>query len=141
MDERKVIRCSHCKLNQFETKSGFCRKCSWPLPGMEKEEEVREPVKIEVWRPPVKPEIPVQWGKRELEPCLAHIKTVIRLVRSMQGMSQRDLAQKILVPRTYISKIENGKAIPTISSFKRFALAFHLPPARLLEFAEALVEA
>lgn len=31
-DNRVVIRCSHCHLNQFETKSGLCRKCHKSLP-------------------------------------------------------------------------------------------------------------
>lgn len=136
MDERKVIRCSHCKLNQFETKSGFCRKCAWPL----QVEEEREPVKIEVYRP--KPRVANHFESgRDVEASLLRLRTVIRLVRMTQELSQKDLAKKILVPRTYVSKIENGKAIPTLSSLKRFALAFHLPVYRLMEFAEALTEA
>ncbi len=36
------------------------------------------------------------------------------------------------VPRTYISKIENGKAIPTLSSLARLAAALEAPISDLL---------
>jgi transcriptional regulator with XRE-family HTH domain len=38
-------------------------------------------------------------------------------------MSQRQLALRMNVPRTYVSKIENEKATPTLSSLARLASA------------------
>jgi DNA-binding transcriptional regulator YiaG len=43
---------------------------------------------------------------------LAH---AIRSLRLRNGLSQRQLALRMAVPRTYVSKIENEKATPTLS--------------------------
>jgi len=40
----------------------------------------------------------------------------VRDIRKARHLSQRQLAGRMQVPRTYISKIENGKAIPTLGS-------------------------
>ncbi|MGA9062037.1 MAG: helix-turn-helix transcriptional regulator [Terracidiphilus sp.] len=47
----------------------------------------------------------------------------VREMRRARHLSQRQLAGRMLVPRTYISKIENGKAIPTLGSLERLATA------------------
>lgn len=44
-------------------------------------------------------------------------------LRKAKKMSQRALAARMDVPRTYISKIENHKAVPTMSSLERIASA------------------
>ena len=43
----------------------------------------------------------------------------VREMRRARHLSQRQLAGRMQVPRTYISKIENGKAIPTLGSLER----------------------
>ena len=47
----------------------------------------------------------------------------VREIRRARHLSQRQLAGRMQVPRTYISKIENGKAIPTLGSLERLAAA------------------
>lgn len=47
----------------------------------------------------------------------------VREMRRTRHLSQRQLAGRMQVPRTYISKIENGKAIPTLGSLERLANA------------------
>ncbi len=47
----------------------------------------------------------------------------VREIRRARHLSQRQLAGRMQVPRTYISKIENGKAIPTLGSLERLAKA------------------
>jgi len=47
----------------------------------------------------------------------------VRDLRHVRNLSQRQLAARMGVPRTYISKIENGKAMPTLSSLDRLARA------------------
>jgi transcriptional regulator with XRE-family HTH domain len=51
------------------------------------------------------------------------IATAIRSLRHRIGLSQRQLALRMSVPRTYVSKIENEKATPTLSSLARLARA------------------
>ncbi len=47
----------------------------------------------------------------------------VRELRKERGMTQRELARRMEVPRTYISKIEMSKAIPTLASLDRIASA------------------
>ncbi len=49
------------------------------------------------------------------------VATAIRNLRQRAGLSQRQLAMRMSVPRTYVSKIENEKATPTLSSLERLA--------------------
>ena len=44
------------------------------------------------------------------------VSAAVRDLRHVRNLSQRQLAGRMGVPRTYISKIENGKAMPTLSS-------------------------
>jgi transcriptional regulator with XRE-family HTH domain len=50
----------------------------------------------------------------------------VREIRRARHLSQRQLAGRMQVPRTYISKIENGKAIPTLGSLERLAAALEV---------------
>lgn len=97
--------------------SGSCRKCKTPL------DEEPEPEPIQVVAPP-----PVA------EPRSGHLQvaTSIRSLRQRSGLSQRQLAMRMKVPRTYVSKIENEKATPTLSSLERLATALEVSVPELL---------
>ena len=56
----------------------------------------------------------------------------IRSLRLGHGLSQRQLALRMGVPRTYVSKIENEKATPTLSSLARLAEALTVSVPELL---------
>jgi transcriptional regulator with XRE-family HTH domain len=51
-------------------------------------------------------------------------------------LSQRQLALRMSVPRTYVSKIENEKATPTLSSLERLARALEVSVPDLLSGGE-----
>ena len=55
------------------------------------------------------------------------------MLRLRSGLSQRQLALRMQVPRTYVSKIENDKATPTLSSIERLAGALEVTITELLE--------
>ena len=59
----------------------------------------------------------------------------VRDLRHVRNLSQRQLAARMGVPRTYISKIENGKAMPTLSSLDRLAKALEVDISALLRDA------
>jgi transcriptional regulator with XRE-family HTH domain len=61
------------------------------------------------------------------------IASAIRMLRQKSGLSQRQLALRMQVPRTYVSKIENEKAVPTLSSLQRLATALEVGVADLLK--------
>ncbi len=60
----------------------------------------------------------------------------IRSLRLRNGLSQRQLALRMSVPRTYVSKIENEKATPTLSSLERLARALEVTVPDLLSGGE-----
>jgi transcriptional regulator with XRE-family HTH domain len=60
------------------------------------------------------------------------VAAAIRSLRLRAGLSQRQLAQRMNVPRTYVSKIENEKACPTLSSLERLAGALRVRVCDLL---------
>jgi transcriptional regulator with XRE-family HTH domain len=67
-----------------------------------------------------------------------HLKLAysIRSLRLRNGLSQRQLALRMAVPRTYVSKIENEKATPTLSSLERLARALEVSVPDLLSGGE-----
>ena len=61
----------------------------------------------------------------------------VREIRRARHLSQRQLAGRMQVPRTYISKIENGKAIPTLGSLERLAAALDVDMCQLVRDARS----
>jgi transcriptional regulator with XRE-family HTH domain len=61
-----------------------------------------------------------------------NLASSIRSIRLRNGLSQRQLALRMSVPRTYVSKIENEKATPTLSSLERLARALEVTVPDLL---------
>jgi transcriptional regulator with XRE-family HTH domain len=120
VESREVLRCDHCQLMQFRTSNGNCRRCHKPL-------EVEEPAlpTLHIHATPAAP-------SQEID-----VARAVRKLRHERSMSQRQLAGRMQVPRTYISKIENGKAIPTLSSLERLADALGTPVASLVQDARS----
>lgn len=65
------------------------------------------------------------------------VARAVRDIRTSRSLSQRQLAGRMNVPRTYISKIENGKAMPTLSSLERLASALEVDICDLLRDARS----
>jgi transcriptional regulator with XRE-family HTH domain len=61
----------------------------------------------------------------------------VKEIRRARHLSQRQLAGRMQVPRTYISKIENGKAIPTLGSLERLAGALGVDVRHLVQDARS----
>src|SRR6059058_2371789 len=119
VDSREVIRCDRCLLVQFRTSNNLCRRCHGSLD--EDEPEV-------VCTPPPPQILPMHGNGR------GHLNLAasIRSLRLRNGLSQRQLALRMSVPRTYVSKIENEKATPTLSSLERLAKALEVPVTELI---------
>ena len=66
------------------------------------------------------------------------VSVQVREIRRARHLSQRQLAARMEVPRTYISKIENGKAIPTLGSLERLATALEINVAQLVRDARSV---
>jgi transcriptional regulator with XRE-family HTH domain len=123
VDSREVVRCDHCLLVQFRTHNNNCRRCHASLD----EEPEPEPIPVV---PPIMMPLPGN-GHGHL-----NLATSIRSLRLRNGLSQRQLAGRMAVPRTYVSKIENEKATPTLSSLERLARALEVTVPELLSGGE-----
>ena len=118
VENREVVRCDHCHLVQFRTINNLCRKCRTSLDEDEPEPILAQPI------PVMEPE---SSSRSEVQVAIA-----IRNLRQRSGLSQRQLALRMGVPRTYVSKIENEKATPTLSSLSRLAEALLVSMPELL---------
>lgn len=121
VDAREVVRCDHCHLVQFRTNNGLCRRCHASLDPDEPEILAAEPAPIAT--------------TDNTSTCAIQVASAIRNLRQRSGMSQRQLALRMNVPRTYVSKIENEKATPTLSSIERLAHALNVSVPELLNGA------
>ena len=122
-EAREVLRCEHCSLVQFMTTNSLCRRCHRPL-------EIEEPE-------PLSPALAVVSGHSNSDKNGLQVARAVRDLRLERNLSQRQLAGRMQVPRTYISKIENGKATPTLSSLERLADALEVDVCRLVHDARS----
>jgi transcriptional regulator with XRE-family HTH domain len=119
--ERAVLKCDHCKLVQYRTAADICRRCKKSL--------LPEQPKAELTIALVPEPAP------RAEHGGLQVAGAVRDLRHVRNLSQRQLAARMGVPRTYISKIENGKAMPTLSSLDRLARALQVDMSALLRDA------
>ena len=98
--------------------NSLCRRCHKPL-------EIEEPE-------PLSPQLVTTNAQGREEAEGIDVARAVREVRHDRCLSQRQLAGRMQVPRTYISKIENGKAVPTLSSLQRLANALEVGICDLL---------
>ena len=118
VEAREVLRCDHCSLVQFRTTNSLCRRCHKPL-------EIEEPE-------PLVPQLVTESTPSVAGGSGLDVANAVRDIRRSHRLSQRQLAGRMQVPRTYISKIENGKAVPTLSSLERLARALEIDICDLL---------
>jgi len=64
------------------------------------------------------------------------LPATVRSLRLRLGLSQRQLGRRMSVPRSYVSKIENDKATPMLSSLERLARALEVTVPELLSAGE-----
>jgi transcriptional regulator with XRE-family HTH domain len=124
VETREVVRCDYCSLVQYRTSNSLCRKCRKPL-------DIEEPVH------PVLQLVPHPTALPSAEAGL-QVAGQVRDIRKARHLSQRQLAGRMQVPRTYISKIENGKAIPTLGSLERLAAALDVDISQLVRDARSV---
>lgn len=101
--------------------NSLCRRCRKPL-------EIEEPE-------PLQPQIVTPAPQTHDEGI--DVARAVRDMRASRSLSQRQLAARMNVPRTYISKIENGKAMPTLGSLERLASALEIDICVLLRDARS----
>jgi transcriptional regulator with XRE-family HTH domain len=130
--DREVIRCFklNCQLVQYRTATNSCRRCHSSLDEPEPEPEP-------VTAPPLL--MPHRGGRvAGRGHSYLDLAATVRTLRLRNGFSQRELAERMSVPRTYVSKIENEKATPTLSSLLKIARALRVTVTGLIAPGEAI---
>jgi transcriptional regulator with XRE-family HTH domain len=118
VEAREVVRCDYCSLVQYRTSNSLCRKCHKPL-------DVEETVAL-------MPQLVASPAEPSSTEAGLQVAGQVRELRKARHLSQRQVAVRMQVPRTYISKIENGKAIPTLGSLERLAAALEVDVSQLV---------
>ena len=60
----------------------------------------------------------------------------IRQLREQRGLSQGDIEQSAGLLRCYISRVENGRTVPSLETLERFAAALDVPLYRFFYTGE-----
>lgn len=121
-EAKTVIRCKACHLNQYMTRQGNCRRCRQPLLTVE---------------PPVVPtELTPTTSVGKPRPRV-DMATAIWMLRSARGLSQRDMARKMGIARTYISKLESNRCMPSAAQISRIAGTLEISEYCLVALATA----
>ncbi len=63
------------------------------------------------------------WKEEESRAWEEYNAEILREARKEAGITQAELADRIGADKSYISKIEHGKTVPTVSSFYRIVAA------------------
>lgn len=128
---RESLTCPHCRLVQFVT--SVCRRCKKPI-------MVMEPPKLEA-------EVildPLEAGTTSWEDREGHRSMQmsfgerVKMFRTEKKLSQSALAELMGCPRTYISKIENGVALPASKQIFRLAKGLNIPVTDLIISSQEL---
>lgn len=128
VNDRKRIRCVPCNLVQFVNKSHTCVKCKQPF------NRPKAPPVVQV-----KPVVVVDLTGVKLKTEAYWLPLALAYVRTKHGLSEREVAARAGFQRTYISKVENGSALPTLSTIPRYCEALNVEPVYLIRITEFLV--
>ncbi len=64
----------------------------------------------------------------------------LRLMRVFHDLSQKDLAEKLEISKSYLSEIESGKKQPTLPLIERYSQVFDIPVSSIMFFSEHIDE-
>lgn len=138
---REVIRCSRCFLVQFRTVSQLCRRCSHPLIAKQQPDQealLPKPGSMEGSVVPADKSVTddgssrSRWRSGEK----LTIGRRLRQVRQQQHWTQQMIATLVGVPRTYLSRIENGRLSPGPAMLVRIAAVMSVEVGNLLSEEE-----
>lgn len=68
------------------------------------------------------------------------LNKALRLIRVFYDLSQKDLAEKLQISKSYLSEIESGKKQPSLSILQSYSEVFSIPVSSILFFSEQIEE-
>lgn len=75
-----------------------------------------------------------------LQDLVTMLHRALRLMRVFHDLSQKDLAEKLDISKSYLSEIESGKKQPTLLLLDRYSEAFDIPVSSIMFFSEHIGE-
>jgi transcriptional regulator with XRE-family HTH domain len=117
-ENRRVMRCEHCYIVQFEPRAGFCVRCGYKM-------FTAFPNAPEIRMLPKKPRV------RQLT-IVKELGTRIRLEREAAGISQTDFL-RVGIGRSTISRYESGTFCPSVGALERIGEVIGIGTGRLLD--------
>ncbi|MDF5722120.1 MAG: helix-turn-helix transcriptional regulator [Rhizonema sp. PD37] len=66
------------------------------------------------------------------------LNEALRLMRVFHDLSQKELAEKLKISKSYLSEIESGKKTPTLDLLNRYSEFFDIPVSSIMFFSESL---
>ncbi|MEH2289154.1 helix-turn-helix transcriptional regulator [Nostoc sp.] len=66
------------------------------------------------------------------------LSEALRLIRVFHDLTQKELAEKLGISKSYISEIESGKKTPTLELLNRYSEFFDIPVSSIMFFSESL---
>jgi DNA-binding XRE family transcriptional regulator len=109
---RETVVCPACELKQFERGNGKCRRCRRPL-GV---------TYIEIYLPKYLANLTPQ----TVVAFRQEVGGLIRRLRSRREITQTDLATLTGIHRTYLSRVERGRVMPSITALIQIAHALEV---------------
>lgn len=84
----------------------------------------RKHLDFDIWKKELlkDPEVKAEYDR--LQPDMAVVRAIIRL-RTEKGMTQKDLAKKMGTKQSVISRLESGRANPSVAFLKKLADALN----------------
>ena len=123
-DARSVLKCPACRLRQYETESGKCRRCGLQIVKVDKSwPELSKPLKQTDWRA-----LPSSW-----------LPVVFIMLRSRQGLSMGTIARKMDLFRQNITRLEHGQVNLALRRIPEIAAAYGTTPEHLIRMVEYLI--
>jgi len=116
---REVVRCGECSLVQFRTLSDKCRRCLKALPSLKP--LIEEPVAAlenSNTYDDADDDQPIARAERNRRVGMG---SRLRACRIKLGLTQIEMAEKLSIPRTYLSRIENDRLLPGPLMIAKFA--------------------
>lgn len=66
------------------------------------------------------------------------LSKALNLIRNFHDLSQKQLAQRLEISKSYLSEIEAGKKQPTLRLLQRYSEVFQVPVSSILFLSETL---
>lgn len=66
------------------------------------------------------------------------LNEALRLIRVFHDLSQKELADKLKISKSYISELESGKKVPRLEILNKYSEFFNIPVSSIMFFSESL---